>query len=411
MITFESLLVKSNIKNRMTKEQIVFLIQLFTHYEWAMLHESPLAHPLSCRVYMTPSICIPYDDMRWRGWLPDVAEQDEYMIPRESSDIFSLSCFPVVVSISRIVLAYIFPGEREWYPYEWLISREYPILSLWCRTPIPPEYHMFPCIERLKQVSEMCRICILDRSSEFVPWLGRETRLLGIEFLMEVYCYSISVYPVSCLLALTSLIESYEFLIRISPYTSYEIHREVVMWESCDDIVLTARISECRKYSFHRCDLTRELILLDAECIVETLVSRRDSVPCAPYIPDTYRCLPEESWSDFLILEQFSTTGTDCLIETEHFRECCSIFLECRRWYNRGRHKKKSSNQENNTKKHREIIKKLKAKTHSATQASYCRSLTSRRVQYVFLSRPPVLTRVRGYHLPCVRSGAYEPLW
>ena len=137
-----------------------------------------------------------------------------------------------------------------------MVLRYHTILELACRTPIPPEYHMFPSLEGLQEMSEMSLICHFDRSSELVPGLCAQCWFLLSELTMKISGNCSFVYTVSSFLVLTACIESDEFLIGISPCSTFLIHRLVVMGECPYDLILRAWISECGEYSSHRCYLT-----------------------------------------------------------------------------------------------------------------------------------------------------------
>jgi hypothetical protein len=254
---------------------------------------------------------------------------------------------------------------------------------------------------------EVLLVIIFSWSGELVPCFGFECRYTCPEFVVEVLRNSRLIYTISCLLTLTPIDESDELYIWISP-CSIDCVIWLIMEGECPyDLVLCTRISECSVYRLHSCDLTGECILLESECICKCLIGCWYEVPRIPDIPDTSRCRYEESCTRLLLSQDISSTTADRTIDTEYLAQSGYFLCICGCRYSGDRDRKKGHNQENNTKKHRKIIKNKETKTHSATPTSYCRSLTSRRVLYVFLVPRRVLTRVRGYHLPCVLSGVY----
>jgi hypothetical protein len=59
--------------------------------------------------------------------LPDISEEDEYMITIECYDFFSFDCFPTEVTIDVPTLTDILSWDREELHDDSFISREYPI--------------------------------------------------------------------------------------------------------------------------------------------------------------------------------------------------------------------------------------------------------------------------------------------
>jgi hypothetical protein len=229
----------------------------------------------------------------------------------------------------------------------------------------------------------MLLVIVFSWPDELVPCFGFECWYIHTEFIVEVLSNSRLIDTISCLLALTPIDESHKLYIWISPCPIGGVIWLIMEGECPYYLVFCTRISECSVYRLHSCDLTGECILLESESIPQGLICRGDEIPCTPDCSYIRRGGHEEASSIFLLSLDISCTRSDRAVDTEDLAERGCLFGE------------RSSRYENNTKKHRKIIKKLKTKTHSATQASYCICLTSLRVLYVFLSRPPVITLVR----------------
>ncbi len=187
---------------------------------------------------------------------------------------------------------------------------------------------MSSCIESVEEVCQVRLIRVFYWTSELIPCLGFECWDIFSEFLVKILLDSCLVYTVSSLFILTPINQSNKFLIWVSPCAIGFVEWFVVEGKCCDNLVFCSLVPEGSIYSLHGCYLTGELVFLECECIVECSICCWYVVPCLYEIWETFLIILDDSCAFFLVVECFSCTRSDSLIESEYaLQSPCGIEL------------------------------------------------------------------------------------